>query len=81
MTNQPAVTTTINRRSESRIESEQASHPRSEPNPSMSYTCTNCKSTVEFTDYDRRAGVRCPYCGHRVWIKDRGRDTKPVHVT
>lgn len=44
----------------------------------MSYTCANCKRSVDFDEYN--ANVRCPYCGHRVWIKDRARNTKAVSV-
>ena len=35
----------------------------------MGYRCVNCKQPVEI-DYERR-GVRCPYCGHRILVKER----------
>ena len=46
----------------------------------MSYTCVNCKSDVELEEYNNQAGVRCPYCGHRVWLKDSVGDTRAVTV-
>ncbi len=35
----------------------------------MGYRCVNCKQPVEI-DYECR-GVRCPYCGHRILVKER----------
>ncbi|MDQ2049301.1 DNA-directed RNA polymerase subunit P [Natronolimnohabitans sp. A-GB9] len=46
----------------------------------MGYTCVNCKSDVELTDSSYQASVRCPYCGHRIWLKERAHDTKSVNV-
>ncbi len=46
----------------------------------MRYTCVNCKSDVQIDDQSSGAGVRCPYCGHRIWLKDRARDARAVTV-
>jgi len=35
----------------------------------MGYRCTRCRRPVEI-DYGY-AGIRCPFCGHRVVIKER----------
>ncbi|PSP68450.1 DNA-directed RNA polymerase subunit P [Halobacteriales archaeon QS_9_67_15] len=43
----------------------------------MSYKCSRCKRDVELDEY---GGVRCPYCGHRVLLKERSRDIKEVDV-
>ena len=43
----------------------------------MSYKCSRCKRDVELDEY---GGVRCPYCGHRVLLKERSRDVKTVGV-
>ena len=43
----------------------------------MSYKCSRCKRDVELDEY---AGVRCPYCGHRVLLKERAGDVKEVEV-
>lgn len=43
---------------------------------SMAYKCTECKRIVEIdSEY---GGVRCPYCGHRVLLKERGTIIKRV---
>ncbi|MFA9427793.1 DNA-directed RNA polymerase subunit P [Natronorubrum sp. A-ect3] len=46
----------------------------------MGYTCVNCKSDVEFNDSSHQASVRCPYCGHRIWLKDRASNTRTVKI-
>lgn len=43
----------------------------------MSYRCSRCKRDVELDEY---SGVRCPYCGHRVLLKERSGDIKEVDV-
>ncbi|NMG83341.1 MAG: DNA-directed RNA polymerase subunit P [Methanosarcinales archaeon] len=35
----------------------------------MGYKCTRCKRPVEI-DYSS-VGIRCPYCGHRILVKQR----------
>ena len=35
----------------------------------VAYRCTRCKKTVE-VDYEY-SGIRCPYCGHRILMKER----------
>ncbi|MHC1568832.1 MAG: DNA-directed RNA polymerase subunit P [Candidatus Syntropharchaeia archaeon] len=35
----------------------------------MGYYCANCKKSVEI-DYEYQ-GIRCPYCGYRILIKER----------
>jgi DNA-directed RNA polymerase subunit P len=35
----------------------------------MVYICTRCKHSVEI-DYEVM-GIRCPYCGHRILMKQR----------
>jgi DNA-directed RNA polymerase subunit P len=44
----------------------------------MSYKCSRCKRDVELDEY---GGVRCPFCGHRVLLKERSRDVKEVDVS
>jgi len=34
----------------------------------MSYKCARCKRPV---DIDITKSIRCPYCGHRIFIKDK----------
>jgi DNA-directed RNA polymerase, subunit P (EC 2.7.7.6) len=43
----------------------------------MSYKCSRCKRDVQLDEY---GGVRCPYCGHRVLLKERSADVKEVEV-
>lgn len=43
----------------------------------MSYKCSRCKRDVELDEY---AGVRCPYCGHRVLLKERSAAITEVDV-
>lgn len=43
----------------------------------MSYRCARCKRNVSLDEY---GGVRCPYCGHRVLLKERSTDVKEVTV-
>jgi len=43
----------------------------------MSYKCSRCKRDVGLEEY---AGVRCPYCGHRVLLKERSPDVKEVDI-
>jgi DNA-directed RNA polymerase subunit P len=43
----------------------------------MSYKCSRCKRDVTLEGY---GGVRCPYCGHRVLLKERSQDVKTVPV-
>ena len=43
----------------------------------MSYKCSRCKRDVTLDEY---GGIRCPYCGHRVLLKERGGDIKEVSV-
>lgn len=42
----------------------------------MGYRCVRCKEPVEI-DYEYR-GIRCPYCGHRILIKERPVQIKQV---
>ncbi|ATZ60648.1 MAG: DNA-directed RNA polymerase subunit P [Methanosarcinales archaeon Met12] len=42
----------------------------------MAYKCAKCKRTVEI-DHEY-GGVRCPYCGHRVLLKERGTIIKRI---
>ncbi|MDI6888343.1 MAG: DNA-directed RNA polymerase subunit P [Methanocellales archaeon] len=42
----------------------------------MVYKCTGCKRVVEINS--EYGGVRCPYCGHRVLLKERGTIIKRV---
>ncbi|MHC1571650.1 MAG: DNA-directed RNA polymerase subunit P [Methanosarcinales archaeon] len=44
----------------------------------MGYKCTRCKMTVEI-DYGS-GGIRCPYCGHRVLVKERPTMIKQVRA-
>ncbi|PSQ39751.1 DNA-directed RNA polymerase subunit P [Halobacteriales archaeon SW_5_70_135] len=44
---------------------------------SYGYKCSRCKRDVELDEY---GGVRCPYCGHRVLLKERGRDITEIDV-
>jgi DNA-directed RNA polymerase subunit P len=42
----------------------------------MVYKCAHCKQTVEL---DKEfAGVRCPFCGHRILVKERPTSIKRV---
>lgn len=42
----------------------------------MVYKCIECKRIVEIdSEY---GGVRCPYCGHRVLLKERGTIIKRI---
>ena len=43
----------------------------------MSYKCSRCKRDVALAEY---GGGRCPYCGHRVLLKERGGGIKEVDV-
>ena len=43
----------------------------------MSYKCSRCKRDVELDEY---GGVRCPFCGHRVLLKERAPTVKGVPV-
>ena len=43
----------------------------------MTYKCSRCKRDVSLDEY---GGVRGPYCGHRVLLKERSRDIKTVQV-
>ncbi|HIH43742.1 MAG TPA: DNA-directed RNA polymerase subunit P [Candidatus Methanoperedenaceae archaeon] len=45
----------------------------------MSYKCARCKRTVE-VDYELQ-GIRCPYCGHRILIKDRPTVVKRIKAS
>ncbi|HIH87184.1 MAG: DNA-directed RNA polymerase subunit P [ANME-2 cluster archaeon] len=44
----------------------------------MVYYCTRCKRLVEI-DYEAM-GIRCPYCGHRILIKQRPTLVKRVEA-
>lgn len=44
----------------------------------MTYKCARCKRTVEI-DHEQW-GVRCPYCGHRALLKERGTIIKRVNA-
>jgi DNA-directed RNA polymerase subunit P len=43
----------------------------------MSYKCSRCKRDVQLDEY---SGVRCPYCGHRILLKERSGDVKTIGV-
>jgi DNA-directed RNA polymerase subunit P len=43
----------------------------------VSYKCSRCKRDVELDEY---SGVRCPYCGHRILLKERSSDVKTIDV-
>ena len=43
----------------------------------MTYKCSRCKRDVELDEY---SGVRCPYCGHRILLKERSGDIKTIDV-
>jgi DNA-directed RNA polymerase subunit P len=43
----------------------------------MPYKCSRCKRQV---DLDERRGIKCPYCGHRIFLKERGGGVKRVDV-
>ncbi|MCD5409903.1 MAG: DNA-directed RNA polymerase subunit P [Methanocellales archaeon] len=42
----------------------------------MVYKCAKCKRTVEI-DHEH-GGIRCPYCGYKVLLKERGTIIKRV---
>jgi DNA-directed RNA polymerase subunit P len=42
----------------------------------MVYKCAHCKHIVELDK--EYGGVRCPYCGHRVLVKERPTTIKRV---
>nr|WP_269850763.1 DNA-directed RNA polymerase subunit P [Methanosarcina horonobensis] len=42
----------------------------------MGYKCTRCKQKVEI-DYEY-TGIRCPYCGHRILVKERPTTIKRI---
>lgn len=42
----------------------------------MVYKCAHCKQTVEI-DKDLQ-GIRCPFCGHRILVKERPTTIKRV---
>ncbi|MDY6774555.1 DNA-directed RNA polymerase subunit P [Halorutilales archaeon Cl-col2-1] len=43
----------------------------------MAYRCARCKRSIEL---EGRSSVRCPYCGHRILLKERGGGIKKVDV-
>lgn len=43
----------------------------------MTYRCSRCKRDVVLDEY---SGVRCPYCGHRVLLKERSGAIKTIEV-
>ena len=43
----------------------------------MSYKCSRCKRDVQLDEY---SGVRCPFCGHRILLKERSGDIKEIEV-
>ncbi|WP_255568288.1 DNA-directed RNA polymerase subunit P [Salinarchaeum sp. IM2453] len=46
----------------------------------MNYTCVRCKKEVIPGQYSDRLNIRCPYCGHRIWLKDTSSDVRGVAV-
>ncbi|UZE91777.1 MAG: DNA-directed RNA polymerase subunit P [Methanosarcinales archaeon] len=44
----------------------------------MVYRCARCKQVIEIDT--EAGGVRCPYCGHRVLLKERGATIKRVNA-
>ena len=42
----------------------------------MAYKCTRCKKIVEI-DYEN-SGTRCPYCRHRILMKERPTTVKKM---
>ncbi len=59
-----------------RQQEESKNLPAKQRRGSMVYKCTGCKRVVEIdSEY---GGVRCPYCGHRVLLKERGTIIKRV---
>ncbi|HWR24895.1 MAG TPA: DNA-directed RNA polymerase subunit P [Methanosarcina sp.] len=44
----------------------------------MGYKCTRCKQKVE-VDYEY-TGIRCPYCGHRILVKERPTTIKRINA-
>ncbi|MEA3200478.1 MAG: DNA-directed polymerase subunit [Thermoplasmata archaeon] len=43
----------------------------------MDYRCGKCKRNVEFDT--NNIGMRCPYCGSKVFYKERPTIAKRVH--
>jgi DNA-directed RNA polymerase subunit P len=43
----------------------------------MDYRCGKCKRNVEFDT--NNIGMRCPYCGSKVFYKERPTVAKKVH--
>lgn len=43
----------------------------------MSYKCSSCKRDV---DLEGEYGIRCPYCGHRVLLKERSKIIATIDV-
>jgi DNA-directed RNA polymerase subunit P len=43
----------------------------------MAYKCSRCKRDVELEGV---FGVRCPYCGHRVLLKERSPLVRETHI-
>ena len=43
----------------------------------MDYRCGKCKRNVEFDT--NNIGMRCPYCGSKVFYKERPTIAKKVH--
>lgn len=42
----------------------------------MGYKCSRCKQIVEI---DKEfGGIRCPYCGHRILVKERPTSIKKI---
>ena len=44
----------------------------------MDYRCGKCKRNVEFDT--NNIGMRCPYCGSKVFYKERPTVAKKVHA-
>jgi len=44
----------------------------------MAYKCTRCKKIAEI-DYEY-SGIRCPYCGHRILMKERPTTVKKMQA-
>jgi DNA-directed RNA polymerase subunit P len=42
----------------------------------LTYKCANCKRQINIDD--EYFGIRCPYCGHRVLLKDRPPTVKRI---
>ncbi|MFP4632377.1 MAG: DNA-directed RNA polymerase subunit P [Halobacteriota archaeon] len=43
----------------------------------MPYKCARCKRE---TDIESARGIKCPFCGHRIFLKERGGGVKRVEV-